>query len=121
MPTPASARLDLRLAGLIVRRRPFTADDLTDSGRLTIDETHGPNGKQSAIGAIFSRARKDGLIVPTGEFVSSRAPRRKGGAIRVWRGTEAGHSWAVERHARRTPDVEVIQLPFPEESVRTVR
>ena len=34
------------------------------------------------------------LIEWTGTVVRSKAPHRKGGAIRVWIGTEAGHLWA---------------------------
>ena len=114
-------RLDIRFAGLVARGEPFTADDLTRSGTLTVDEHHTPNGKQSSIGSLFSWASKAGLIEGTGDWVRSTSPHRKGGVIRSWRGTPEGRRWAAERHGRRAPDVDQIQLPFPEESVRAVR
>jgi hypothetical protein len=83
-----------RLAGLILQGGPFTADDVTEAGALVIDGQHTPNGKQSGIGSLFNQAARRGLIYFTGNVVRSEAPHRKGGAIRVWRGTEVGVLWA---------------------------
>jgi hypothetical protein len=89
-----SVGLDSRLAELIVSGRSFTADDVTANGVFTLDPMHSPNGTQSGIGAMFQRASRERLIEWTGEVVKSRAKHRKGGAIRVWRGTEKGARWA---------------------------
>ena len=96
-----SERFEMRLAALIASGEPFSADDLTMSGQVTADEFHTPNGKRSSIGSLFSAKRKAGLIEPTGAVVNSTAPHRKGGLIRVWRGTPKGVRWAIEVHGRR--------------------
>lgn len=85
---------DRRLAWLILDRPHFTADDLTDDGDVTLDAEHAPNGAQNGIGAYVNRAARRRLIAWTGAVVRSRAPHRKGGAIRVWTGTDAGRLWA---------------------------
>jgi hypothetical protein len=85
---------DRRLAWLIISRQHFTADDLTDDGAVTLDAAHGANGAQSGIGAYVNRASRRGLIAWTGAVVKSKAPHRKGGAIRVWHGTDRGRTWA---------------------------
>jgi hypothetical protein len=90
----AATPFDRRLARLILVGRTFTADDITANGSIALDPDHESNGKQSSIGAMFNQWQRRGLIVPTGEVVRSAAPHRKGGAIRVWHGTEAGVLWA---------------------------
>jgi hypothetical protein len=85
---------DRRLAWLIVDRPHFTADDLTDAGNAPLDAGHAPNGANNGIGAYFNAASRSGLIAWTGAVVKSKAPKRKGGAIRVWHGTNAGRRWA---------------------------
>lgn len=87
--------LEDRLVDVILTGAPFTADDVTDAGRLAVDADHAPNGAQSAIGAQFNRWHRQGLIEPTGQVVRSAAPHRKGGAIRVWVATDRGHHWAL--------------------------
>lgn len=89
-PTP----LERRLARLILVGREFTADDVTANGLVALDPDHAANGRQNAIGTLFNQASRRGLIDFTGQVVRSNAPHRKGGAIRVWRGTEAGVLWA---------------------------
>lgn len=87
--------LDRRLAWLILDRRTFTADDLTDGGDFTLDGGgHGVNGRQNGIGAFVQQASRRRLIEWTGAVVRSKSPHRKGGAIRVWSGTTVGRSWA---------------------------
>lgn len=86
--------LDRRLAWLILDRRTFTADDLTEDGAVALDASHSPNGAQSGIGSFVQRASRRRLIEWTGAVVRSNAPHRKGGAIRVWSGTTAGRLWA---------------------------
>ena len=85
---------DRRLAWLIIDRPHFTADDLTDNGNLTFDVTHRANARNNGIGAYVNGAAQRGLIAWTGAVVRSQAPKRKGGAIRVWHGTDAGRRWA---------------------------
>lgn len=86
--------LDRRLAALVLDGRPFTADDLTNEGAAALDANHAPNGKQNGIGAYVNQAAQRGLIEWTGQVVKSKAPKRKGGAIRVWMATTAGLRWA---------------------------
>jgi hypothetical protein len=90
----AATPFDRRLARLILAGRTFTADDVTNNGAIALDTDHTPMGKQSGIGSMFNQWQRRGLIVPTGEVVRSSSPHRKGGAIRVWHGTEAGVLWA---------------------------
>jgi hypothetical protein len=89
--TPA---LERRLAELIIDGHDFTADDVTSDGSVTVAGDHGPNAKQNAIGSMFNTASRKRRIEWTGGLVRSSAPHRKGGAIRVWRGTSAGRRWA---------------------------
>jgi len=86
--------LERRLAELIVAGHDFTADDVTGSGQVTVAGDHGPNAAQNAIGSLFNTAARRRRIEWTGGVVRSAAPHRKGGAIRVWRGTSAGRRWA---------------------------
>ena len=88
--------LQRQLAHLIREGKPFTADDLTLDGRVAIDSGHNPNSSQNAIGSIFSQSNREGLIVFTGNTRKSKAPHRKGGLIREWRGTLIGLQWADE-------------------------
>jgi len=85
---------DRRLAYLIVTRQHFTADDLTLDGVDALDVAHAPNAGQNGVGGYVNRQAKRRLIEFTGHVVRSRAPHRKGGGIRVWRGTDAGRLWA---------------------------
>jgi hypothetical protein len=87
-------RYDRRLAWLIIDRPHFTADDLTLEGDDPLDAGHAPNAAQNGVGAYINSASRRRLIEFTGHVVRSRAPHRKGGAIRVWRGTDAGRLWA---------------------------
>ena len=77
-----------RLDSLIASGRPFTADDVTDNGRLTVSGDHAPNQKQNTIGTLFRTAAAADRIGPTGRVVKSRAPHRKGGMIREWEGSD---------------------------------
>ena len=86
--------LERRMAHLILSGVRFTADDLTADGAVTLDQAHTPNAGQNGIGSLFNQMARRGLIEWTGTVVRSKAPHRKGGAIRVWIGTEAGHLWA---------------------------
>lgn len=63
----------------------FTADDITANGAATPDPAHGANATNNGIGSLFRAAYKRGWIAPTGAYVRSKAPHRKGGAIGVWR------------------------------------
>jgi hypothetical protein len=85
---------DERLAELILTGDTFTADDVTYNGRFALDRSHSPNGKQSGIGSMFQQASREHLIEFTGQVTKSKAKHRKGGAIRIWRGTEKGARWA---------------------------
>jgi hypothetical protein len=86
--------LERRAARVILTGGTFTADDITAHGLIAIDTHHTPNGKQNGVGALFNQLARRGLIDFTGQVVRSDAPHRKGGAIRVWRATEAGVLWA---------------------------
>ncbi len=87
--------------------KEITADDLTDNGRIAIDPSHAPNGKQSAIGSFFRQMGEEGILERTGRVVRSAAPKRKGGLIQVWAVTEYGAQWA--RRSRRR----LIRRPSP--------
>ena len=86
--------LERRLAWLILDRQTFTADDLTDSGRITLDPTHAQSAGQSGFGGVFSSASRRGLIQKTGAVVKSKAPHRKGGTDHLWAPTVKGRRWA---------------------------
>ena len=86
--------LERRLAWLILSQSTFTADDLTADGQVTIDGAHTPNAAQNGIGAFINSASRRRLIEWTGAVVKSKAPHRKGGAIRMWSGTSTGRLWA---------------------------
>ena len=86
--------LERRLAYLILTMKTFTADDLTDDGQFALDPNHDPNSVQNGIGGFFISASNRRLIEWTGAVVKSKAPHRKGGAIRMWTGTSAGRLWA---------------------------
>ena len=86
--------LERRLIDCIAAGRPFTADDVTGEGRLTIDGEHAPNGHQNGIGALFRTQSQARRIIATGRVVASHAPHRKGGMIREWQATEGGRRWA---------------------------
>ena len=66
----------------IARMRPeFTADDVWKHlTSHTSCETHEP----SALGAIFNKLRRQGIIRHTGEFRISSRPERHAAPIRVW-------------------------------------
>ena len=86
--------LERRLARCILSGEPFTADDVTDEGRLALDGAHAPNARQSGIGSMFQSHARAGHIRFTGRVIKSSAKHRKGGAIRVWEATDAGVRWA---------------------------
>ena len=85
---------DRRLAWLIIDRQHFTADDLTLDGDDPLDAAHAPNAGQNGVGSFVQQASRRRLIEWTGAVVKSKAPHRKGGVIRVWRGTDTGRLWA---------------------------
>lgn len=65
--------------------KPFTSDDLVAVVGLP-DSAHNPNAANSAVGALFRTAHSMKWITPIG-VEASKQPHRKGGMIRVWRGT----------------------------------
>lgn len=83
-------------AAVMVSGVEFSADDVTAAGTLALDPSHAPNAGQNGIGSIFNDLARRQLIEFTGRIVRSTAPRRKGGAIRVWRPTPEGVRWAQE-------------------------
>lgn len=95
--------LEDRLAELILDGNVFTADDVTDEGRVAVDGGHRPNGRQSSIGAHFQLWRRRGWIEPTGHVIRSKAEHRKGGMIRVWAATPEGRHWAFNYRDGRFP------------------
>ena len=56
--------VQFRLAGTIVARDTFTADDVTVDGRFAIDHRHLRHSRQNVIGRVFGWAAGLGLIVP---------------------------------------------------------
>lgn len=59
--------------------RPFTADDLWAELQRSGVTTHEPR----ALGAVFRRAARDGIITPIGYKASTR-PECHGRPVRVW-------------------------------------
>ena len=94
MATPQQETIENRMIACIFVGEPFTADDVTKDGSIAVDPSRAQSGRQSSIGALFMEHSRAGHIEPTGEVIRSRAPSRKGGAIRVWRATPAGIAWA---------------------------
>ena len=78
--TPYEAVCVLARAG-----RPFTSDDVIEMVGVP-DEEHAPNSRNSAIGAAFAHASREGKIVPTSKVTKSSQPSRKGGMVREWVG-----------------------------------
>lgn len=77
------AKCALRL--LIDSGKEFTADDVVDLVGGYPDGHHDRNGRNNAMGAVFTWARTEGLIEAVG-VAKSRQPHRRGGMIRVWEG-----------------------------------
>lgn len=75
---------------------PFTSDDLLERVGPP-DDSHEPNGRNSAIGSMFRRAAAEGWIITEGRVVPSRASHRKGGAVRIWVGAPAMSLFDEER------------------------
>jgi len=85
-----------RIAQIGLAEDEFSANEITSDGEWALDPDHGANGRQSAISATFQGLSSQGKIVWTGAVVKSKAPRRRGGIIRVWRLTAKGRAWAKE-------------------------
>lgn len=66
-------------------RAEVTADDLREIVGEP-DPNGNPNALNNTIGAVFRQAHAEGWLEPTGHVVRSRAARRRGGMIQVWRG-----------------------------------
>jgi hypothetical protein len=64
----------------------FDADDLLAKVGHP-DDNHVANAANNAIGTVFRRAHSAGLIQVVGT-AQSRQPKRKGGLVRTWQGTE---------------------------------
>ena len=90
-----SNQFDVRFAEHILRGE-FSADDITDYGRITAHGDHDPNARQNTIGSMFQSHARQGHIHFTGRVIKSTSPHRKGGMIRIWVGTEKGKLWARE-------------------------
>lgn len=86
--------VEQEFARLVLAPFVFTADDVTNEGSEAIDPDHTPNGAQSGIGRMFQIANRKRYIEWTGDVVPSKAPHRRKGIIRVWRGTAVGRAWA---------------------------
>jgi hypothetical protein len=61
---------------LVKERDLFTAD--------TVWELVGPTREPRAMGAVFRRATKDGIVKPTNTYWSSTRAKRHAGPVRVW-------------------------------------
>lgn len=63
--------------------QPFilTSDDLSKRCKNLYDRLHSTN----IIGSLFKRAKRENIIEPTGEYLSSTLPQSHGRPIRVWR------------------------------------
>lgn len=71
----------------------FTADDLLRIvGHPDVD--HGANGRNSALGSLFSQYSASGQIVAV-DVTRSQSMERKGGLIRVWKRAEPEPSDAL--------------------------
>lgn len=64
------------IAFLVRERDLFTADSVWD--------LVGPTREPRAMGVVFRRAVKDGLVKPTKSFWSSTRAKRHAGPVRVW-------------------------------------
>lgn len=77
-------RASATLLQLAAKGEDFSADDLLELVGPP-DVSRAPNGRNNAVGVVFSRAAHAGLIVTVG-YTRSSTPTRKGGLIRLWRG-----------------------------------
>lgn len=68
------------LMRLISRGEQFTTDDWWREALLGEIPT-----EHRCIGAAIQKAKKLGLIAPTGEFVQTQRPQAHGRSIQVWR------------------------------------
>jgi hypothetical protein len=73
----------------------FTSNDVWDA--LTHVTTHEPR----AMGAVMRRLRKENIIEPTSQFITSTSPVAHGRPTRVWRSLICGEAPALETHDRR--------------------
>jgi hypothetical protein len=62
----------------------FTVNDLLDLVGHP-DQTHKPNGRNSAVGSLFAHASRIGLIESVG-VRHATTPSRKQGMVRIWKG-----------------------------------
>lgn len=77
-------RATAALAVLAAKHEDFSADDLLELVGPP-DVSRAPNGRNNAVGVVFSRAAHAGQIVVVG-YTKSSTPTRKGGLVRLWRG-----------------------------------
>jgi hypothetical protein len=74
------AMFEKALIDLIESRHGFTIDDLTEKIGLPFE-----SGKNNSIGALITRAAKDGLIEKAG-FATARRPESHGRIVHRWIG-----------------------------------
>lgn len=80
-------------------RRFFTSEDVWDA--LSGDaRTHEPR----AMGAVMRRLRKENVVEPTDQFITSTSPLGHGRPSRVWRSLLDGEAPALEQHDRIASD-----------------
>jgi len=73
----------------------FISEDVWDALPSDIG-THEPR----AMGAIMRRLRKEKLIEPTSQFVTSPSPLGHGRPSRVWKSVQGGEQQTLENHDR---------------------
>jgi hypothetical protein len=73
------------IAQLAATHAEFTSDDVIALCGSP-DSSHTANAGNNAVGSAFRRAHAEHVIEPTGRYVKSRQPHRKGGAIQIWIG-----------------------------------
>lgn len=73
---------------LVLRNRPFTADDVWYELRATRPEAQTTDNR--AMGSVMQAACRDGLIVPTPEFRASNRRSTHRNPKRVWAPAPAG-------------------------------
>jgi len=86
-------------------RRFFTSEDVWDA--LSGDaSTHEPR----AMGAVMRRLRKENVVEPTDQFITSTSPLGHGRPSRVWRSLLGGEQRTLENNDRQ-PDSDSSTSP----------
>lgn len=84
-------------------------DDATDNGKIAVDDEHGANSTQSALGHLLPKLATQGYLIRTDRTIKSKSPKRKSGRDLLWTVTDNGREWAHEFLAQQSPRKRTIK------------